>query len=83
MKSDVFSFLEKNTRKFDIIFADPPYDMEQERFERLVSLVFDKNLLHEDGILIVEHGKQTELSGLPNFEQARKYGGNVFSFFKA
>jgi len=83
VKSDVFSFLEKNTRKFDIIFADPPYDMEQERFERLVSLVFDKNLLHEDGILIVEHGKQTELSGLPNFEQARKYGGNVFSFFKA
>lgn len=81
MKSDAFTFLEKNTGKYDIIFADPPYEMEQEKFERLVSLIFERGLLNEDGMLIVEHSKQTELSEHPNFNKARKYGGNVFSFF--
>lgn len=81
IKSDAFTFLEKNTGKYDIIFADPPYDMDQEKFERLINLIFEKDLLKEDGMLIVEHSKQTKLSEHPNFDQARKYGGNVFSFF--
>lgn len=83
VKSDVFSFLERNTQSYDIIFADPPYDMEAERFTQLLDLVFDRNLLKTDGTLIVEHGKQTDLSEHPKFERARKYGSNVFSFFKA
>jgi 16S rRNA (guanine(966)-N(2))-methyltransferase RsmD len=82
VKSDVFSFLERNSQSYDIIFADPPYDMESERFAQLLDLVFDQNLLKTDGTLIVEHGKQTELSEHPKFERARKYGSNVFSFFK-
>jgi len=32
--------------------------------------------------LIIEHSKQTDLADHPNFERSRKYGGNVFSFFK-
>lgn len=82
VKSDVFSFLERNSQSYDIIFADPPYDLEAERFTQLLDLVFDRNLLKTDGTLIVEHGKQTDLSEHPKFERARKYGSNVFSFFK-
>ena len=82
VKSDVFSFLERNSQSYDIIFADPPYDMEADRFTQLLDLVFDRNLLKTDGTLIVEHGKQTDLSEDPKFERARKYGSNVFSFFK-
>ncbi len=81
IKSDVFSYLEKNARKFDLIFADPPYAMEEENFNQLLDLVFQKKLLKEDGLLIIEHSKQTNLSEHPNFERSRKYGGNVFSFF--
>lgn len=81
VKSDVFKFLEKSNQKFDIIFADPPYDMEIDKFRKLVSLVFDKELLNKDGKLIIEHGQQTNLSELPDFDQTRKYGSNVFSFF--
>ena len=33
LKSDVFSFLNRTSRKFDLIFADPPYDMDKEKFE--------------------------------------------------
>lgn len=83
LKSDVFSFLEKTPLKSDVIFADPPYDMPLEDFERITQLVFKNELLLEDGVLIVEHAKQSDLSHLPNFTNKRKYGGSVFSFFEA
>lgn len=81
VKSDAFLFLERSNQKFDVIFADPPYDMEIEKFQKLVNLIFEKGLLNQDGKLIIEHGQQTDLSDHPNFDQKRKYGSNIFSFF--
>ncbi|MDG1778615.1 MAG: 16S rRNA (guanine(966)-N(2))-methyltransferase RsmD [Flavobacteriaceae bacterium] len=81
-KSDVFSFLERTTQSFDIIFADPPYAMEIENFESIVSLVFKKQRLNSDGLLIIEHSKHTDLSELTQFDEVKTYGGNCFSFFK-
>lgn len=83
VKSDVFTFLERSSKPFDLIFADPPYDMETDRFLELCKLVFDRNLLKPEGTLIIEHSKQTVLSEHPKFDKARKYGSNVFSFFNA
>ena len=82
VKSDVFSFLERSSQSFDLIFADPPYDMESDKFLVLCNLIFERELLKPEGTLIVEHGKQTILSEHPKFDRARKYGSNVFSFFK-
>jgi len=82
LKSDVFSFLERTQLKSDIIFADPPYNMPLEDFERIPELVFKNKLLLQDGVLVIEHAKHTDLSHLPNFAERRKYGGSVFSFFK-
>ncbi|MFX0557698.1 RsmD family RNA methyltransferase [Maribacter sp. CXY002] len=82
LKSDVFTFLGRNTEKFDIIFADPFYNMELDDFLKIPELIFEKNLLLPDGVLIIEHSKHTNLEHLPNFERSRKYGGSVFSFFK-
>ena len=81
-KSDVFSFLEKTTLKSNIIFADPPYDLPLEDFEKIPELIFKNELLAQDGLLIIEHAKQTDLSHLNNFSNKRKYGGSVFSFFE-
>jgi len=81
IKSDVFSYLSRSAQSYDVIFADPPYDMEIEKFNQLLALVFDRKLLKAEGTLIVEHGKQTDLSVHPKFERSRKYGSNVFSFF--
>jgi len=81
VKSDAFLFLERSNEKFDIIFADPPYDMEIDKFQKLVNLIFERGLLDADGKLIIEHGQQTSLSEHPNFDQLRKYGSNLFSFF--
>jgi 16S rRNA (guanine(966)-N(2))-methyltransferase RsmD len=83
LKSDVFTFLQRNTETFDIIFADPFYDMDQLDFEKIPQLIFEKELLKVDGVLIIEHSNRTDLSGLQNFDNSRKYGGSVFSFFKA
>ncbi|MEN8965900.1 MAG: 16S rRNA (guanine(966)-N(2))-methyltransferase RsmD [Polaribacter sp.] len=81
-KSDVYKFLEKTNLSADVIFADPPYDFETEQFLKIVDLVFENNLLHEDGILIVEHSKHTDLSNHTKHSYDKRYGGNVFSFFE-
>ncbi|MCA0931495.1 RsmD family RNA methyltransferase [Lutimonas saemankumensis] len=82
IKSDAFKFLERNNQKFDLIFADPPYDLEQNKFQKLVDLVFDRDLLNENGSLIIEHSKNTDLSKDKRLTQQRKYGSNIFSFFE-
>ncbi len=82
IKSDVFSFLEKTNVRYDIIFADPPYDFDLETFSKIPELVFENNLLKTDGLLIVEHSKHTDLSRVDNFSFKKSYGGNVFSFFE-
>jgi 16S rRNA (guanine(966)-N(2))-methyltransferase RsmD len=81
-KSDVFAFLEKNKTTYDIIFADPPYGLDQKTFEKVVTLVFDRGLLEEDGMLIIEHSKYTKMEHLPHFSFQKSYGGSFFSFFE-
>lgn len=81
LKGDAFGYLEKSKENFDIIFADPPYDMALEDFEKIPYLVFQNDLLHENGTLIIEHASQMHLSHLDGFIEKRKYGGSVFSFF--
>ncbi|WP_299669047.1 RsmD family RNA methyltransferase [uncultured Polaribacter sp.] len=81
-KSDVYKFLEKTALKADVIFADPPYDFEKEQFLKIVDLVFDREILNEDGVLIVEHSKHTDLTTHEKHKYDKRYGGNVFSFFE-
>ncbi|MCK0179425.1 16S rRNA (guanine(966)-N(2))-methyltransferase RsmD [Flavobacteriaceae bacterium S0862] len=82
IKADVFKYLEKTKQKQNIIFADPPYDFDIDAFSKIPELVFENELLEEDGILIVEHSKYTDLSSLANYSYSKSYGGNRFSFFE-
>lgn len=82
IKSDVFKYLEKATQKHTIIFADPPYDFPVEEFSKIPELVFKNELLENEGLLIVEHSKHTDLSHLKNYTYSKNYGGNMFSFFE-
>jgi 16S rRNA (guanine(966)-N(2))-methyltransferase RsmD len=81
-KSDVFKFLERNNATYDIIFADPPYALDQKTFDKIVLLVFEKNTLQEDGMMIIEHSKYTKLDHLIHFSFKKTYGGSIFSFFE-
>ena len=81
-KSDVFKFLEKTSLTADIIFADPPYDLDENSFLKIPDLVFKRNLLNENGFLVIEHSKHTSLSNHLKYTFEKRYGGSVFSFFE-
>ncbi|MFI3293938.1 MAG: RsmD family RNA methyltransferase [Rikenellaceae bacterium] len=80
VKANAFLYLRSCSKCFDIIFSDAPYDLEGS--EEVIKLVFEKNLLAEDGILIFEHSKGVNFDDHPNFWQSRGYGSVRFSFFK-
>jgi 16S rRNA (guanine966-N2)-methyltransferase len=79
-KDDVFKYLQLETEQFDLVFADPPYDLN--RIPEIPKIIFEKNLLQPDGLLIVEHQSMQNLSNHPAFIEQRKYGHSSFSFFK-
>lgn len=80
IKNNAFTFLKFCKAQYDIIFADPPYDIEG--IEQLPLLVFKAGLLKEGGVLIVEHSKSSDFSNHPNFTERRTYGSVNFSFFQ-
>jgi len=80
-KEDVFKYLDLETDQFDLIFADPPYDLN--KIPEIPKIIFDKKLLASGGLLIVEHQSLQNLSNHPAFMEQRKYGHSSFSFFKA
>lgn len=79
-RGDVFIFLKKHAYKYNLIFADPPYDLEG--LIRLPELVFGADLLQENGWFVLEHPEKMDFSTLPGFVQIRKYGSVNFSFFQ-
>ncbi len=79
INNDALRFLEICKRKFDVIFADPPYDYEH--YHKIPELVFSKQLLKEDGWLIVEHPASIKFNEHNTFFEHRKYGKVNFSFF--
>ena len=79
VKNNVFNFLKFTNKTYDIIFADPPYDLEG--IDKIPELIFSRQLLNKEGWLIIEHSKKTELEHLPHFSQQRKYGKVNFSVF--
>ena len=80
-KLNAFVFLKTCKLKYDVVFADPPYDMEG--VETLPELVLERGaLLKPDGIFILEHAKKISFSKHPNLVEHRSYGSVNFSFFK-
>ena len=80
VKANVFLYLKSCAKQFDLIFSDAPYDLDGS--EEVVKLVFERDLLKEDGIFIFEHSKDKDFSQHEKFWQLRSYGSVQFSFFK-
>lgn len=78
LKGDVFLFLKKNHAKYDVIFADPPYDLEG--INTIPDLVFANGMLNDNGMLVIEHSSGIDFSGHPHFKEKREYGSVNFSF---
>lgn len=80
IKSDVFSFIKSCKQTFDLIFADPPYDLKE--LDLIPTKIFEKELLNDEGIFILEHSKKNTFTEHPFFKEERKYGSVHFSFFE-
>ena len=80
VRSSSVGFLNYTNARFDLIFADPPYDLEG--IEEVIRLIFEKDLLADNGWLIVEHPAEKDFSQMPGFERKRNYGKVNFSFFR-
>lgn len=79
LKTDVFKFLEINSEEFDLIFADPPFDLSN--LTDIPDQIFTKDHLTDNGIFILEHPDSYDFSNHANFQELRKYGKVNFSFF--
>ena len=81
VRGDVFRFLKSCHQKFDFIFADPPYALKE--LASIPDKIFENELLKEDGIFVLEHGKDLSFEKHPHFLEHRHYGSVNFTFFKA
>ena len=80
VKSDAFIYLERMSRTFDIIFADPPYEMEG--IKTIPDKILASKLLKENAWVILEHGVNLSFKDHPACFDQRNYGSVYFSFFK-
>ena len=80
IRGDVFRFIETCDTTFDIIFADPPYDLP--RFAEIPPMVLSSRMVHPGTIFIIEHSRAYDFSDLPGFIEHRVYGSVNFSIFK-
>ena len=80
VRHNVFEFLEICREKFDIIFADPPYALED--LATIPDKVFAKDILHPGAYFILEHPEEYNFENHPKFLKERKYGNVHFSFFE-
>ena len=80
IRGDVFKFLDTCHAKYDLIFADPPYALEQ--LPTLPDAILNQDILKKDGWLVIEHGKDTDFTSHPRHFETRTYGSVHFSFFQ-
>jgi 16S rRNA (guanine(966)-N(2))-methyltransferase RsmD len=76
---DAFRYLRTLRRRFDFVFADPPYSLKE--LPAIPSLVLSKDCLNEGGIFVMEHPREHDFSSLPGFRERRAYGSVNFSIF--
>ena len=77
---DVRAYLKTCSVKYDIVFADPPYDLKW--LKELPDLVTQADVIKNDGFFVLEHPKGLSFTGHKLFFEHRNYGGVNFSFFK-
>jgi 16S rRNA (guanine966-N2)-methyltransferase len=80
VRIDVKAFLKTCTAKFDIVFADPPYELPW--LKDLPDLVSAAGVIKEDGFFVLEHPKALNFKDHRLFFEHRNYGGVNFSFFR-
>lgn len=75
---DALRFIERCRESFDLVFADPPYALKE--LGELPDRVMKGKIVAEDGLFVLEHGKDYDFSNHPDFIEHRAYGSVNFLF---
>lgn len=80
IKGDALKFIQSVQTPVNLIFADPPYDMDG--FDEIPSLILESKAVTNGSIVVIEHSKNRDFSSLPGFIEKRVYGSVNFSIFR-
>lgn len=80
IRAEVIQWLKQATGSYDLVFADPPFAMEN--LEALPGKILTLPGLLPGALIILEHSDKLSFEGQPGFERERRYGQVVFSFFR-
>ena len=83
-KADEFikKWQQREKEGFDIIFVDPPYQSDE--IERILPLIGQKDILSDDGTVIIEHffkRKMPEKASALIFLKNYRYGDTMLTFY--
>ncbi len=79
MRGDALRYIDSSVAKYDLIFADPPYDMKG--FGEIPEKILNSQMLRSGTVFIIEHSRNLNFSHLPHFSSQRTYGSVNFSIF--
>lgn len=83
IKQDVFYWLSKGYhQKFDVVFADPPFEMSLIDYQKLLNWIFDQDILNQDAYFILEHPSKNNLISNQYYIETRKCGKISLSFYQ-
>ncbi len=79
VKCDALKFLSSCEKQFDLIVLDPPY--KSGLYEKVLPIIFEKNLLSDEGIIVCEHDKIDVFDFQPFviFDEKR-YGNTMLTY---
>ncbi|HPY88024.1 MAG TPA: 16S rRNA (guanine(966)-N(2))-methyltransferase RsmD [Spirochaetota bacterium] len=81
--SDALRYCKNCSEQYDFIMLDPPFVWDKK--EELLELIGDRNMLSDDGILVLHVFKKEEISPkigkFVRYDQ-RTYGSNTLMFYK-
>lgn len=80
LRMDVFEYIRSTKKKFDIIFAGPPYPLPN--IPDLPLEIFEMQLLKEGGWFILETNMKYNFDDHPHFLRKRNYGTTLFHIFE-
>tara|TARA_B100002052_G_C15782659_1_gene552324 strand:- start:44 stop:577 length:534 start_codon:yes stop_codon:yes gene_type:complete len=81
-QKDVFRFLKTCKKKYNIIFADPPFNYSKDIYSKLIKIIFEQKIITSKGIVIIEHSNFLNFKEHESFIKSKKYGDINFSFLK-
>lgn len=79
VRGDALRFIASSPRAYDVVWADPPYDMPG--FGEIPGAILSSGLVKPGSLVIIEHNKSHDFSSLPGFREHRAYGSVNFSIF--